>query len=266
VAVKTLKALQDDLGEWHDAWQARRLLAAALAEAAADRARWSDRGGGDADLRPGLLGLDRLAAERALAAWRRLEADGLAEKATPLLDLVYAVVAALEARAAAGLEDAPPEPRLLLTALPAEVGGADVEEVEQGWLPGERPRECIGLVRSARGERCFRARTSGRARPVVTGLSRTDFEALWPLTEGRRLVHRSHRAAAAPGWRFDEFLDRSLVLAVGEAVGEAPPPAWLEPLLVRDVTGERAYADDALARRPVRRAAVASPGAPEPGA
>ena len=260
-AVTALKGLQDALGEWHDAWQARRLLAAALAEAAADRARWSGRGGGDADLRPGLLGLDRLAVDRMAAGWARLQEGWLQARATPLLDAVYAVVGGLEARAAAADVAEAPERRLLLTALPPEVSGADVEVVEQGWLPGDRPRESVGLVRSSRGERHFRARAAGRGAPVVTPLSRGDFEALWPLTDGRRLAHRSHRAAAAPGWRFDEYLDRSVVLAVAETAGDAEPPPWLEPVLVRDVTDERAYAHDALARRPARRGAVAGPPA-----
>ncbi len=262
-AVAALKELQDLLGEWHDAQAAQQALAAALTEAAADRARWRGRGGGDADYRPGLLALERLAAARGAAQWSRLEEGYLGARATPLLDLAYAVVAALEARgaeAAAGA-GAATERRLLLTALPVEVAGGEVEEVEQGWLPGERPRESVGLVRSALGEQHFRARTGGRGPAAVEPLARGDFEALWPLTEGRRVARRSHRSPAEPAWRFDEYLDRRLVLAVAEA--DAPPPPWLEPLVVREVTGERGYADDALARRPPRRGSpegAAGPG------
>jgi CHAD domain-containing protein len=253
-AVGALKGLQDLLGEWHDAHQATLALHAALAEAAADRARWRDRGGGDADFRPGLLALTRLAAARGAACWTRLEADHLGARSTPLLDLAYAVVAALEARDA-GAEAPPPLRRLLLTGLPAEVSGGDVVEVEQGWLPGARPAERVGLVRAAGGERHFRTRGAAPEEP----LARSGFDALWPLTEGRRLAHRSHRAPAAPGWRFDEYLDRRLVLAVAEADGAASP-AWLEPLSVREVTGERGYDDEALARRPTRRASEDATG------
>jgi hypothetical protein len=45
------------------------------------------------------------------------------------------------------------------------------------------------------------------------------------------------------------------VLAVAEEGNAEPPPPWLEPVLVRDVSGERGYLDEALARRPARRSA-----------
>jgi CHAD domain-containing protein len=260
-AVVALKGLQDVLGDWHDAHAARSALQAALNEAAADRARWRGRGGGDADFRPGLLALERLAAARAAAHWTDLEAGYLGGRARPLLDLAYAVVAALEAR---GAEAAPavPERKLLLTALPSEVAGGEVEEIEQGWLPGATAQESVGQIRSALGERHFRARAAGRGAAGVEPLARGDFEALWPLTEGRRVARRSHRSQAEPAWRFDEYLDRRLVLAVAEAGQDVPPP-WLEPLVVREVTLERGYTDEALARRPARRAApdgAAGPG------
>lgn len=244
-AVEALRALQDLLGEWNDAHVAGLELQAALTEAAADRTRWRDRGGGDADFRPGLLALARLAAAREAACFARLEEAHLGGRATPLLDLAYAVVAALEARVE--VPAAAPERKLLLTALPAEVAGGGVDEVELGWLAGTRPPEGVGLVRSAGGERLFRLH-AGRA-PADEPLARGDFEALWPLTEGRRVAKRCHRGEAGPGWRFDEYQDRRLVVAVAEAGPEVPAPPWLEPLVVRDVTGERGYTDEVLARR-----------------
>jgi CHAD domain-containing protein len=264
-AVQALKRLQDVVGEWHDAQVARTALGEALVEAAADRARWRERGGGEADFRPGLLALERLVVARAAALHGRLEEDHLRHRATPLLDLVYGVVAALEGLHAEPDEGAPapaPERRLLLTALPPEAGG-EVEEIEQGWLPGDRSRESYGVVRSSAGEQHFRARATGRGAAPPEPLSRADFEAFWPLTEGRRIAKRSHLPPGWPGWRFDEYLDRRLVLAVAEAGPEGPLPPWLEPLLVREVTDERGYLDEALARRPPRRAggAVAGPGA-----
>jgi hypothetical protein len=255
-AVKGLKRFQDLIGEWHDAQSARLALAAAQVEAQADRARWRGQGGGDADYRPGLLALDRLAAQRAAALYAELEADHLKGRATRLLDKVYAVVAALEERGAVP-EDAAggavaPERRLLLTGLPPQAIG-EVEEIEQGWLPGDRARESVGLVRSSAGEQHFRSRPGPRGPAAVEPLTRGDFEAFWPLTEGRRVAKRSHFSTAVPGWRFDEYLDRRLVLAVADPGNQAPPPDWLEPLLVRDVTGERGYADETLARRPPRK-------------
>lgn len=252
-AVASLRRLQDLLGEWRDARVAQDTLLSALAHATADRARWRGSGGGDADFRPGLLALHRLAAARGAQLWGELEAGHLGARATPLVDLAYGVVAALEERGAAPEHRTAPERRLLLTAVPAEASGGEAEEVEQGWLPGAGPAESVGVSRSPAGERHFRVRAAGRGPAAEAPLPRGDFEALWPLTEGRRLVRRRHLVPAEPGWRIDEFLDRRLVLAVAPPGHDGPPPPWLEPLVVREVTDERGYAEEALARRTVRR-------------
>jgi hypothetical protein len=180
----------------------------------------------------------------------RLRGEWLEGAATALLDEAFAVVAALEWRDA---EEAEPERRLLLTALPAEAGEL-VEEVEQGWLPGERARESVGRSRGPSGERCFRATAQGKGArrfEAVEEIPAEAFEAYWPLTEGRRVVRRRHAPGpAAPGICFDEYPGRRVVVAVAAEGAEIPP--WLEPLLVRDVTEERAYGDEALARKPAR--------------
>jgi RNA polymerase sigma factor (sigma-70 family) len=249
-AVAALKGLQELLGSWHDRHQARQALASALVEAAADRAR-SDRDASSGDLRPGLLAIDQQAAREATAIYQQLAEVYLPTRATAVLDLAYAVVAELEGPSDEAERVEPvPERKLLLTGLPAEAAGGVVEEVAQGWLPGEQ--EHVGMVRSAGGERFFLARPAARGATELEAISRADYEAWWPLTEGRRLSHRSHRVAALPGWRFDQFTDRRLVLAVVESGAEATPPAWLEPAVVRDVTEERGYLDEALARRAPR--------------
>jgi CHAD domain-containing protein len=250
-AVAALKALQDLLGSWHDRHQAREALASALVEAAADRAR-RGRGAESGDLRPGLLALDLLAEDEAVALYASLGERFLDARATPLLDLGWAVVAGLEgADAAERPVPAVPQPRWLLTGLPPEVSGGSVEEVAQGWLPLDG--EQLGLVRSTEGDRTFRVRPGTKGAVRVESIGRAEFEAWWPLTEGRRLAHRSHRLATLPGWRFDEFADLRLVLAVVEAGGDPTPPPWLEPAVVREVTGERGYRDEALVRRTPRR-------------
>jgi hypothetical protein len=88
----------------------------------------------------------------------------------------------------------------------------------------------------------------------VEAIPRAEFEDFWPLTEGRRVSKRRHLVPVAPGWHFDEYLDRPLVLAVAEEGNADAPPAWMEPVLVRDVSAERGYLDEALARRTARRA------------
>jgi CHAD domain-containing protein len=252
-AVDALKGLQELLGRWHDLHQARQALAGALLEAAADRAR-RDRGAPSGDLRPGLLAIDQLAAREADEIYGRLAEGYLRGRATGVLDLAYAVVAGLEGpqdEEAAGAAPVASERRLLLTGLPPEAGGGEAVETELGWLPGETER--VGLARSASGEGWFRERSAPHGAIQIDSISRADFEAWWPLTEGRRLARRVHRSGALPGWRFEEFTDRRLVLAVVEAGADATAPAWLEPAVVREVTGERAYRDEALARRAPRR-------------
>jgi hypothetical protein len=252
-ALAALEPLAAGLRESLDARAAQDGLEGALLEARADEVR---RGAAAlAGLRPGLLAVLGLAERRAADRSRRIEA-ALASKGTPVTDAAYAVVGALEA--GAGEEEAAaasaPERRFLLTAIPPEGRGGDVEEVEQGWLPGEG-RESIGCVRGPRSETWFRERGASRGAPSrVEQVSRAEFESFWPLTEGRRVARRRHSASGLPGWRFDEYLDRALVVAVGEAVDLEPaPPPWLEPVLVREITGERGYLDEALARRPPRR-------------
>src|SRR6266545_3009786 len=239
--------------------EARRLadLLEALLDARAEEIR---RGAtAIAGLRPGLLAILRLAQKRGADLAARIAAEHLDLKATPLTDAAYAVVAALEGRGGdedaeeAGLPAAP-ERRFLVTAIPPEGRGGDVEELEQGWLPGDG-RESVGFTRSPLGEQWFRARAPAPGRPGrVENVSRSEFEAFWPLTEGLRIAKRRHLVTAAPGWHFDEYLDRPLVLAVAEEGNVEDPLPWLEPVLVREVSEERRYLDEALARRPARRA------------
>jgi hypothetical protein len=252
-ALDGLDPLREVLREAQGASAAERALEAALLEARAEEVR---RGEAAVSLRPGLLALLRLAQERGAAARARLAAEHLATRAGAVTDAAYAVAAALEP----GEGEEGPEPpaaaerRFLVTAIPPDGRGGDVEELEQGWLPGDG-RDSVGVTRSALGERWFRARAPARGRPGrVETVGRAEFETFWPLTEGRRIAKRRHLVPAVPGWHFDEYLDRPLVLAVAEeGNGEAPPP-WLEPVLVREVSGERGYLDEALARRPSRRA------------
>jgi len=253
-AVERLKELQDVLGELHDSHVAAAAVAAARVEAAAERLRLPGEDGLPG-LRPGLIAVERAAHERAHRAFARLEADVLDRKAVTVLDPVYAVAVALEERSGTG-DEPPPRRRYLLSELPDPARWGSVTEIEKGWLPGDRPRECYGVARSPGGESFFRAvfapgprRGGGQETEEV---SRPVFEAFWPLTDGRRVHKRCFVAPGEPGWRFDEYLDRQLALAVAEPDNDRPLPQWLEPYVVREVTGERGYHDDVLARRPSR--------------
>jgi CHAD domain-containing protein/CYTH domain-containing protein len=253
-ALEALRPLHDAVAGWHGAAAAEAGLDGALLELRAEEARRGEAA--IAGLRPGLLALLRLARERAADAYARLASEHLATRAAAATDAAYAAVAALESAADAGAEAGPPaapERRFLVTAVPPEARGGGVEDLEQGWLPGDE-RESVGVTRSALGEQWFRARAPARGRAGrLETIGRADFDAFWPLTAGRRIAKRRHLVAASPGWHFDEYLDRPLVLAVSEEGNAEEPPPWLEPVLVREVSAERSYLDEALARRPPRR-------------
>ena len=256
-AVQVLKSLQDLLGELHDAHVAASAIASARLEAAAERARGHGELPDGPGLRPGLLALERLAQKRARKLFERLEEEVLAKKGVSVLDPVYAVAQALEERTAGAQADPPaPRRRFLLSELPDRTHWGTATEIEKGWLQGDGRRECYGRARSPKGETYFRTISGkgGRRARDTEEIASAVFEAFWPLTEGQRVHKRCYLAPGEPGWRFDEYLDRQLALAVAEPGNEAPLPAWLEPYLVREVTGERGYHDDLLARRAPRGA------------
>jgi CHAD domain-containing protein/CYTH domain-containing protein len=217
------------------------------------------------DARPGLVALTRRAVARRAALDTEIDAEWLRAGGGAGL------VAALDTLAA-GIEathGGPPleiERKYLLRALPRQLRGAAADEIDQGWLPGERLRERVRRVREpgpaggvsdgdAARERYFRTVKlgSGVSRvEVEEACTRELFDALWPLTRERRVRKRRYRVReGALVWEVDEFTDRPLVLAEVElpaADAAAEPPAWLAPYVVREVTDEGTYVNANLAR------------------
>lgn len=234
--VKKLKELQDLLGDMHDA-HVLELAAASVADASPP------------------VGAEALA----LRVRRRVErlhgllrTEWLAGGAAVLRRRAHAIAASLEKRAGAGMEH---ERKYLLSAMPARALKGTRSLLEQGWLPGTRIQERLRRETLAGRSRYWRTIKAGR------GLSRIEaeeeiasslFRSLWPLTAGRR-VRKERFVVRALGrkWEIDRFLDRSLVLAEVElpsADAEAPMPAWLKAVVVREVTGEDEYVNRNLAR------------------
>jgi adenylate cyclase len=132
-----------------------------------------------------------------------------------------------------------------------KLDGTDAEEIDQGYLAvGEE-----GEVRLRRkGERLLLTakRGGGLAREEAeVELDREAFEALWPLTEGRRLHKRRH---VLPHEGLQIEVDvyagelEGLVIAEIEFGSEEEarsfePPAWLG----EDVTGDPRYLNETLA-------------------
>jgi CHAD domain-containing protein/CYTH domain-containing protein len=261
-----LKELQDLLGDLHDS---HRIAAALLQEmrAAADThtvstflkalpwvaTRTPAEPGKSRDPRPGLLALAGGLRVRAEALFTTLKHDWLDGGAIHRFgDDLRAIGGAIATPREAGVEI---ERKFLLTAVPPHALAFPVEEIEQGWLPGSLLVERLRHVHSNGTNEWFRTVKAGR------GLRRTEIEeattpelfaALWPLTEGCRVVKRRYLVPEGTlTWEIDEFLDRPLALAEIELPTEnteVETPAWLAEYIVREVTGEPAYLNRTLAR------------------
>lgn len=262
--VAHLKALQDILGDLHDAQVVGVDFAAACERAAAEHARRLSEldavvqqdDGERRKLRrrnatPGMLQLVRLCREAHEELFERLE-RWRKERAGRLSDDVRSLVEEFDAYGPPPTET---ERKYLLKNLPRAVEGAEAVVVDQGWLPGTRLVERVRRVVGADGDRYFRTMKMGEGITrieVEEEASAEVFEALWPLTEGRRV--RKRRYYVPDGdlrWEIDEFLDRELALAEVELPREdtpVSPPAWLRDVVEREVTGDPGYVNVNLAR------------------
>jgi CHAD domain-containing protein/CYTH domain-containing protein len=253
-----LRALQDVLGGLHDSQIHRERLIAALrpagraydlslAEGVASAEPVSEE-----DPRPGLLALIERLDEREAEAFARLRHDWLGDAGHGFFEAVTALGVSLTHRPACVEEI---QRRFLLRRVPASARPFAIQEIEQGWLPGTRLVERIRALRPDVRLVTYRstkwstgARDDARHGEVDQSL----FEEIWPLTAGRRLIKRRHVVSDyGLEWEIDQFLDRDLVIAdvvVSARDAAVIVPEWLEPYIVREVTGDGAYTSPALAR------------------
>lgn len=144
------------------------------------------------------------------------------------------------------------ERKLLVDELPDDLDAWNVQRLEQGYLAITDEAE----IRIRRGG--DDAWLTVKSAP---GLSRVEeelpldagaFARLWPLTDGRRVVKLRHTREDAPGVVFElDVYEGALAglatleveFASEEAAGAWAPPAWAG----RDVTGDKAYANQTLA-------------------
>jgi CHAD domain-containing protein/CYTH domain-containing protein len=257
-----LRSLQDTLGELHDAhvWllvlrhvvaelamEEGRRMASALTTAPKGKKR-VDRG----PPRSGLIALARLAHERAEGSFDRFHRTWVEGNGKAFYRELIDLAERLEARNPSQLEI---ERKFLLKGMPESMPESTSVTMEQGYLPGER------LVERLRAIDVGRQRTYFRTVKVGAGIVRTEleeetsaevFKSMWPLTKGKRLTKRRHRVPdGALTWEIDEFTDRELVLAEIElpaADTEVEIPAWLQPFVEREVTGDVAYLNSTLAK------------------
>ncbi len=261
--VARLKALQEVLGQLHDAHVFAGELAASLEGAALEQAQrvsrellhWSvDPAAPEVvteDPRPGLVALAHRLRQIAESAYIQFHAGWLGGKADGFFTDVRDLAARLTGRAGAGREI---ERKYLLSGLPPEASAVEPLEIEQGWLPGERLVERLRRLRWNGSEAWFRTVKSGEGLERIEleeATSEEVFDGIWPLTDGRRVRKRRYRVPAGDlVWEIDEFMDRELVLAeveLGTVDAAVVPPEWLQPYLVREVTGETEYENRHLA-------------------
>lgn len=146
------------------------------------------------------------------------------------------------------------ERKYLLTGLPPFGRSTRRVLIHQGWIPGEQLQERLRSVREGGSTRYFRTVKLGRGVRRVEVEEETTpeiFRRLWGLTTRRRVRKRRFIVQEEEHtWEVDQFLDRELVLAEVELPSEDTSvtlPPWLEPLVVREVTGEDAFVNVNLA-------------------
>jgi CHAD domain-containing protein/CYTH domain-containing protein len=262
-AVRSLKGLQDVLGEMHDLEILMQTLESAAERGALDRthalldaARADDPGALAAARRrgqeAGLLAIVTRVRDRHRKLFGELEAAWLAGHGVRFFEAVDA--------AAHALDDVRREPieierKFLLSGLPEAARERPSTRIEQGWLAGEAIRERLRRVTDASGERYFRTIKLGAGltrAEYEEPISREMFEPLWPLTEGCRIAKRRTKLSDGDRvWEIDVFEDRDLVTAEVELPSpdaRLAIPEWLAPYVVREVTGDPAYANLNLAR------------------
>jgi len=267
--VEQLRALQDTLGDLHDAHLLAGLVADAMEDAAREAAQRlatlvrdgsslagvRSAGSGSHDPRSGLLELARRLHERTESLFTTFTGEWLGDAARPFLERVRDLAGRLEQRHAAGMEI---ERKFLLTEMPEGPLGdpaTTVQDIDQGYLPGGHVTERVRAISADGVTRWFRTVKGGNGLvrlELEDQIDRNLFDALWPLTSGRRVHKRRYLVREGDTeWTIDEFLDRPLALAEVELANPddaAKPPAWLAPHVDREVTGDPAYDNARLAR------------------
>jgi CYTH domain-containing protein len=146
------------------------------------------------------------------------------------------------------------ERKYLLRGMPPLPAGARVLRIDQGYIPGRRLKE--RLRRTREGERTTYYRTiklgSGIRRLEIEEETTAEvYRTLWRLTRGKRIRKLRYVVDDLGRWEIDRFLGFDMVLAEIELEHEDQPvtvPAWLAPLVVREVTGDPAFTNFSLAR------------------
>lgn len=233
--LRRLRRLQELLGDMHDAEVAWGEAAAGLEALGASAVQ--------PDPRPGLAALaERASAERG-RLFAALEAEWLGGYAADFFARALRVARRL------GGEEAAPR-RWLLRRVP-KLGSVQPQRIDQGWLPGERLEESVRRLRAGGEERWIRTLSADGKVLAEEEMPARAARGLWGLTRGRRLRKLRYRVeTGGTAWTIDRYGRRGPVVAeaaLGDEDGAGELPAWLEPHVVREVTGEAELEERGLA-------------------
>jgi CHAD domain-containing protein/CYTH domain-containing protein len=210
-----------------------------------------------ADPLPGIMAIGDRLRDRATAAFTQFANEWLGDQSAGFFRDLDVVTDRIAEAARVGVEI---ERKYLLRFLPEEARDGRRLEIDQGYIPGEELHERIRRVSSRHGSGRVEVhyyRTvklgEGVARiEIEEETTQTIFDALWPLTRGRRLRKRRFEVDVdGVTWEIDEFKRRDLVLAEIELDTEDDEvvyPDWLAPVVQREVTKEPEFQNIHLAR------------------
>jgi CYTH domain-containing protein len=143
------------------------------------------------------------------------------------------------------------ERKFVLQSAPSWLGEAPSEPIEQGYLATGAEAEVRVRSIGGRPKLTVKSGTGLERGETEIDLDPAQFEALWPLTRGRRIEKVRHRAERGRAtFEIDVYGGAHAGLVVAEiefdsvAASEAfDPPAWLG----EEVTGEERWANRSLA-------------------
>lgn len=144
----------------------------------------------------------------------------------------------------------------LLRELPRLPSGAERWTIEQGYLQAGADVE--GRIRRITHPdgRIAHVHTSKRGMGMVREevertIEASQFERLWPSTQGQRIAKVRHRVREGGlVWEVDAFTSLDLHMAEVELQATDAPadmPAWLRAVVVREVTEDPRYRNSSLA-------------------
>jgi CYTH domain-containing protein len=253
--VDRLKQLQDTVGTMRDAHllrqQIRRMLGPRSAREPFDEIVALP----PPEVRPGLTLLAKRLHDLERREFQKLRRRWSARRRAEFFRRAERFALSLEAIAALSRGSAEVERKFLLSSVPPRARTVRPITIEQGWIPGEKLAERVRRATFGGRSQHFRTVKLGggiRRIEVEERTTKAIFDALWPLTHGKRV--RKTRYPVRDGkhsWEVDHFADRKLVLAEIELENESVNvslPRWLKPYVVREVTDDPKYVNRNLAR------------------